>query len=100
MGQAYKLIGLVAAPDFPVIITGQTGAGKELVARAICVLQEQAFERVGGNETICTDVRLIAATHRDPKAWSAEGKLRRDRPVRCSRSGFRLSFKAVDARHW
>src|SRR3954462_7251908 len=41
-------------------------------------LQEQAFERVGGNETICTDVRLIAATHRDLKAWSEEGKFRPD----------------------
>src|SRR4029077_228640 len=34
--------------------------------------------RVGGNETICTDVRLIAATHRDLKAWSEEGKFRPD----------------------
>jgi two-component system nitrogen regulation response regulator GlnG len=42
------------------------------------VLQEQAFERVGGNETIRTDVRLIASTHRDLKAWSAEGKFRPD----------------------
>jgi DNA-binding NtrC family response regulator len=31
------------------------------------------FERVGGNETVRTDVRLIAATHRDLEAWSAEG---------------------------
>src|SRR5207244_1005344 len=37
-----------------------------------------AFERVGGNETIRTDVRLIAATHRDLTAWSAEGKFRPD----------------------
>src|SRR5262249_57966884 len=42
------------------------------------VLQEQAFERLGGNETIRTDVRLIAATHRDLKAWSDEGKFRPD----------------------
>ena len=42
------------------------------------LLQEQAFERVGGNETIRTDVRLIAATHRDLKAWSEEGKFRPD----------------------
>ena len=41
-------------------------------------MQEQAFERVGGNETVRTDVRLIAATHRDLKAWSAEGKFRPD----------------------
>jgi two-component system nitrogen regulation response regulator GlnG len=42
------------------------------------LLQEQAFERVGGNETIRTDVRLIAATHRDLPAHSAEGKFRPD----------------------
>ena len=32
------------------------------------LLQEQTFERVGGNETFRTDVRLIAATNRDLKA--------------------------------
>jgi two-component system nitrogen regulation response regulator GlnG len=47
-------------------------------AKMLRVLQEQAFERVGSNETIRTDVRLIAATHRDLKAWSAEGKFRPD----------------------
>jgi two-component system nitrogen regulation response regulator GlnG len=47
-------------------------------AKILRLLQEQAFERVGGNETIRTDVRLIAATHRDLKAWSADGKFRPD----------------------
>ena len=47
-------------------------------AKMLRVLQEQTFERVGGNETIRTDVRLIAATHRDLKAWSDEGKFRPD----------------------
>src|SRR6202035_695925 len=49
-----------------------------LQAKMLRLLQEQAFERVGGNETIRTDVRLIAATHRDLKAWSDEGKFRPD----------------------
>jgi two-component system nitrogen regulation response regulator GlnG len=47
-------------------------------AKMLRVFQEQAFERVGGNETIRTDVRLIAATHRDLKAWSEQGKFRPD----------------------
>src|SRR6059058_4729800 len=49
-----------------------------LQGKVLRVLQEQAFERVGGSETVRTDVRLIAATHRDLKAWSAEGKFRPD----------------------
>src|SRR3954454_11831105 len=47
-------------------------------AKVLRILQEQAFERVGGSETIRTDVRLIAATHRNLKAWSDEGKFRLD----------------------
>ena len=46
-----------------------------LQAKILRLLQEQAFERVGGNETIRTDVRLIAATHRDLKAWSERGEV-------------------------
>src|SRR6267142_3137592 len=49
-----------------------------LQAKILRLLQEQAFERVGGNETIRTDMRLIAATHRDLKSWSEEGKFRSD----------------------
>jgi DNA-binding NtrC family response regulator len=47
-------------------------------AKVLRLLQEQAFERVGGNETVRTDVRLIAATHRDLEAWSSQGKYRPD----------------------
>ena len=150
MLEVYKAIGRVAAQDVTVLISGENGTGKELVARAIyqhsrrvgapflainCaaipeqlleselfghekgaftgadrrrigkfeqvsggtllldeigdmplpaqakllrVLQEQAFERLGGSETVRTDVRLIAATHRDLKTWSDEGKFRPD----------------------
>src|SRR5262245_52907809 len=42
------------------------------------VLQDQTFERVGGNESLQTDVRLIAATNRDLKTWSEEGRFRPD----------------------
>jgi two-component system nitrogen regulation response regulator GlnG len=49
-----------------------------LQAKLLRVLQEQAFERLGGNETVRTDVRLIAATHRDLKSWSEQGKFRPD----------------------
>jgi DNA-binding NtrC family response regulator len=49
-----------------------------LQAKILRLVQEQSFERIGGNETVRTDVRLIAATHRDLAAWSAEGKFRPD----------------------
>ncbi|MBI2193740.1 MAG: sigma-54-dependent Fis family transcriptional regulator [Planctomycetes bacterium] len=41
-------------------------------------LQEQKFERVGGNEVIEVDVRLVAATNRDLEKAIAEGKFRQD----------------------
>jgi len=41
-------------------------------------LQEREFERVGGNETISVDVRVIAATNRNLPQMVAEGKFRED----------------------
>jgi two-component system response regulator HydG len=41
-------------------------------------LQEREFERVGGNETISVDVRVIAATNRNLSQMVAEGKFRED----------------------
>lgn len=156
MREVYKAIGRVAGQNVTVLISGETGTGKELIARAIyqhsartkapfmalncaaipenlleselfghekgsftgadrrrigkfeqCnggtilldeigdmplvlqakilrLLQEQSFERVGGNDTVRTDVRLIAATHRDLKALAAEGKFRADLYYRLS----------------
>jgi DNA-binding NtrC family response regulator len=47
-------------------------------SKVLRILQEQQFERVGGNETIETNVRVISATNRNLERMIAEGKFRRD----------------------
>jgi DNA-binding NtrC family response regulator len=42
------------------------------------VLQEQAFERLGGTRTLRVDVRMIAATNRDLEAMVSRGEFRDD----------------------
>jgi two-component system, NtrC family, response regulator len=150
MQAVYKEIGRVAATSVTVLIRGETGTGKELVARAIyqhssraaqpfiavnCaaipetlleselfghdrgaftgahmrrigrfeqasggtifldeigdltlstqvkllrVLQERYLQRVGGNEKIPVDVRVLAATHRDLDAAMKDRQFRED----------------------
>jgi two-component system nitrogen regulation response regulator GlnG len=162
MQEVYKGIGRVAGQDMIVLITGETGTGKELVARAIyqhsrratgpflaincaaipehlleselfghekgaftgadrrrigkfeqCsggtlfldevadmspltqskmlrLLQEQRFERLGGNETIQTDVRILAATNQDLEHLVARGSFRQDLYYRLSSFTLRL----------
>ncbi|MFM2096994.1 MAG: Nitrogen assimilation regulatory protein, partial [Planctomycetota bacterium] len=59
-------------------------------AKALRLLQQQQFERVGGNTTIQTDVRIIAATNRDLEAMVAEGRFRQDLYYRLSGFTFRM----------
>ncbi len=47
-------------------------------AKLLRVLQEKAFERVGGSETIQSDFRLISATNADLKQAVEEGRFRLD----------------------
>ena len=150
MQEVFKLIGRVSRSDAAVMVTGESGCGKELVARAIhkfsprmqkefvainitaipdnlleselfghekgaftgavatrvgrfeqCdggtlfldeigdmplavqskllrVLQDGEFSRVGGNITLKTDVRVLAATNKDLEKEVAAGRFRED----------------------
>lgn len=150
MQQVFKMVGRVSHSDAPVMITGESGSGKELVARAIhhysqrssksfiainCaaipeqlleselfghekgsftgatgtrvgrfeqsnggtlfldeigdmplslqgkilrVLQDGEFSRVGGNETLKGDVRIVAATNKNLEQEVSERKFRED----------------------
>jgi DNA-binding NtrC family response regulator len=46
--------------------------------KVLRVLQEGEFERLGGTQTLRTDVRIAAATHRNLAQLAAEGRFRED----------------------
>jgi DNA-binding NtrC family response regulator len=53
-------------------------------SKILRLVQEQNFERVGGNETIQTNVRLIAATNKNLEKLVAEARFRQDLYYRLS----------------
>ncbi len=65
-------------------------------SKMLRLLQEQRFERLGGNETIQTDVRLLAATNQDMAQMVAQGKFRQDLYYRLS--GFTIHLPPLRER--
>jgi two-component system nitrogen regulation response regulator NtrX len=59
-------------------------------AKVLRMLQEQAFERVGGTETIQVEVRVIAATNRNLEQEIAAGRYREDLYYRLNVLPFRV----------
>jgi two-component system nitrogen regulation response regulator GlnG len=47
-------------------------------AKLLRLLQEKQFERVGGNTTLQSDIRIIAATNQDLESLAAAGRFRQD----------------------
>jgi len=55
-----------------------TEMAPQLQVKLLRVLQDGEFERLGGTRTLRADVRLLAATNRDPEQAITEGRLRED----------------------
>lgn len=64
--------------------------------KVLRLLQEQRFERVGGTETVTTDVRIIAATNRNLQQMVADGTFREDLYYRLD--GFRIELPPLRER--
>jgi nitrogen regulation protein NR(I) len=67
-----------------------------LQSKILRVLQEQQFQRVGGNETIYTDVRLLAATNRNLERAVEAGSFREDLYYRLN--GYTITTPALRER--
>lgn len=61
-----------------------------LQAQLLRVIQEKTFKRVGGDQWIHTDFRLICATNRDLSVEVAEGRFRRDLYYRIATHVYRI----------
>jgi two-component system nitrogen regulation response regulator GlnG len=59
-------------------------------SKMLRLLQEQQFERLGGNETVKVNVRVLAATNQDLEALESQGKFRSDLYYRLSVFTIRL----------
>jgi two-component system nitrogen regulation response regulator GlnG len=65
-------------------------------SKVLRLLQEQRFERVGGTETITTDVRIITATNRELTQMTADGNFREDLYYRLN--GFKIKLPPLRER--
>lgn len=78
-GAVARRVGRFEAADRGSLFLDEVGdIHIELQAKLLRVLQEGEFERLGGVQTLRTDVRLIAATHRDLAALVSNGQFRSD----------------------
>jgi formate hydrogenlyase transcriptional activator len=78
-GALQQRIGRFEAANGGTIFLDEIGElTAEMQIALLRVLQEREFERVGGNKTIHTDVRVIAATNRDLSREVEDGRFRTD----------------------
>ncbi len=78
-GAVARQIGKLEAADQGTVFLDEVGEiPVSLQAKLLRVLEERAFERVGGRQRIEVDVRIVAATNRDLEAAISEGTFRQD----------------------
>ncbi len=78
-GALQRHLGRFESADGGTIFLDEVGdLPPETQVALLRVLQEREFERVGGNQTVSVDVRVLAATNRDLSAAVAEGTFRQD----------------------
>ena len=78
-GALQRRLGRFESADGGTIFLDEIGElPAETQVALLRVLQEREFERVGGNQTVRVDVRVLAATNQDLSAAVAEGKFRQD----------------------
>jgi len=78
-GALQRRLGRFESADGGTIFLDEVGeVPQETQVALLRILQEREFERVGGNQTVRVDVRVVAATNRDLGASVADGTFRRD----------------------
>jgi transcriptional regulator with GAF, ATPase, and Fis domain len=78
-GATQRRLGRFESADGGTIFLDEIGElPPEMQIALLRVLQEREFQRVGGNESIKTDVRVVAATNRDLQAAITDGSFRDD----------------------
>jgi DNA-binding NtrC family response regulator len=78
-GATERKVGLIETADKSTLFLDEIAdLGVGLQAKILRVLQEKELRRVGGNESIRVDVRLVAATNRNLAEEVAEGRFRED----------------------
>ena len=78
-GATSKRIGRFEAADKGTLFLDEIGElTPGMQVKLLRVLQEREFERIGGNQTIKVDVRVITATNRDIEKDIRDGKFRED----------------------
>ena len=78
-GAIKRRLGRLELADGGTLLLDEIGEiSPAMQVKLLRVLQEGTFERVGGEQTIKVDLRILSATHRDLPKLISEGKFRED----------------------